>query len=363
MNHLLIGDIHGCWDELQELLDRAALAPDDEIIALGDIVDRGPDTVKVLDFFMQRPNARTLQGNHERKHVASFEGRVRPAFSQQISRLQLGEERYPADCAFMDGLPLHIELDEALLVHGMLETGVPLAEQRDVVLAGTLTGQKYMEKNYERPWTEMYDGDKPIVVGHRDFLGTGEPFVRDDERVWGIDTGVYHGGRLTGLLLPDFELIQVAARVDHWSIQKARYADLRYDLDRAGAMKWHQLEQLAAASRRADAPSEETAEKIRGLLDMAEKAHRSLEAVFDHVTSEDLRLKAELNADMPFDGMSPAEQGRAYAGRISDHTFRFMLHAARLGRLKPADLRKKWPTPGALRSFLLRVGQEDLWEG
>ncbi|MBI4864540.1 MAG: metallophosphoesterase [Candidatus Riflebacteria bacterium] len=47
---LLIGDIHGCFRELQDLLDEAGLAESDEIIALGDIVDRGPDSVRVLDF-------------------------------------------------------------------------------------------------------------------------------------------------------------------------------------------------------------------------------------------------------------------------------------------------------------------------
>ncbi len=41
MQHLIVGDIHGCFDELQDLLQAAGLAPDDQIIALGDIVDRG----------------------------------------------------------------------------------------------------------------------------------------------------------------------------------------------------------------------------------------------------------------------------------------------------------------------------------
>ena len=71
MKRLIIGDIHGCFTELQELLDKAGLSPQDEIIALGDIVDRGPDSTKVLDFFRTHPNARSLIGNHDRDEVAT----------------------------------------------------------------------------------------------------------------------------------------------------------------------------------------------------------------------------------------------------------------------------------------------------
>ena len=55
MKTFIIGDIHGCFTELQELLDKAGIADDDRIIALGDIVDRGPDSVQVLDFFCDFP--------------------------------------------------------------------------------------------------------------------------------------------------------------------------------------------------------------------------------------------------------------------------------------------------------------------
>ena len=73
---LIVGDIHGCFDEFQALLDAACLATDDEIIALGDFVDRGPATPQVLDFFRSGPNARSVMGNHERKHVRSYQDRV-----------------------------------------------------------------------------------------------------------------------------------------------------------------------------------------------------------------------------------------------------------------------------------------------
>jgi serine/threonine protein phosphatase 1 len=110
MRTLVIGDIHGCYRELQQLLDKAGLAAGDQIIALGDIVDRGPDSPRVLDFFRTQPNARSLQGNHERKHVRSSRGAIRPALSQIITRHQIGEAAYPSACEFMEGFPRLVEL-------------------------------------------------------------------------------------------------------------------------------------------------------------------------------------------------------------------------------------------------------------
>lgn len=128
METLVIGDIHGCYSELQALLDKAGLSDDDSIISLGDFVDRGPETPQVLEFFRHTPNACTLMGNHERKHVRAARHEVKLAISQQISRQQLGET-YPEAVAWMGTLPLYIELAEAIIVHGYLEPGLPLAQQ------------------------------------------------------------------------------------------------------------------------------------------------------------------------------------------------------------------------------------------
>ncbi len=78
MKTLLIGDIHGCYTELLDLVEQAGLSGDDRIIALGDIVDRGPDTPQVLEFFRSRPKSLLLMGNHERKHIRWSRGVLYP---------------------------------------------------------------------------------------------------------------------------------------------------------------------------------------------------------------------------------------------------------------------------------------------
>jgi serine/threonine protein phosphatase 1 len=212
---IIIGDIHGCYDEFRDLLDKAGLGKGDGIIAIGDIVDRGPGTPEVVDFFQTTPGARSILGNHERKHIRSLQGELKPALSQFISRTQLGES-YTDAVAFMQTFPLYLNLPDALLVHGFWEPGVPLDSQKESVLAGVMTGENHLRENYPWPWYQHYDGDKPLVVGHRHYLHTGEPLIVND-RVWALDTGCVRGGRLTGLLLPSFKIVSVASRENYWS--------------------------------------------------------------------------------------------------------------------------------------------------
>jgi serine/threonine protein phosphatase 1 len=219
---LVIGDIHACYTELQELLDLAGLGDDDEIIAVGDLLDRGPDNRAVLDFFRCRSRTLSVMGNHERKHLRSARGEIAPAASQKITRVQLGDA-YPDCLAFLATLPRHWELPEAVIVHGCWEPGLSLEQQRDTVVIGTLSGEQYLKQRYDRPWYELYDGPKPLIMGHHDYRRDGQPLVCGD-RVFGIDTGCCHGGRLTGLLLPAFRFVSVPAHADYWSAIRRDFA-------------------------------------------------------------------------------------------------------------------------------------------
>jgi serine/threonine protein phosphatase 1 len=216
MRQLVIGDIHGCFEEFLELLDKAAITQSDEIVSLGDMIDRGPNSPAVLDFFQTASNASSLFGNHERKHVMAWSGRGGLTPSQLLARSQFSPEGYSQAIEYMRALPHVLDLDLALLVHAFLEPRLALEEQDERVVVGTLGGQRHLERTYARPWWELYKHPKPIVVGHRDYTGNGQPFVYRD-RVFGIDTGCCKGGRLTGLLLPEFRIVQVPSRKNYWA--------------------------------------------------------------------------------------------------------------------------------------------------
>ncbi len=215
MQTLIIGDIHGCHDELLELLSAAAIGDEDLVVSVGDLVDRGPEPGAVVDLFRRRANSVALCGNHERKHVRGV-----LSYSQQVTREQLGAN-YEEQVRWMATLPYHWEREDVRVVHWGLYPGVPLEEVPEDVRAGTASGEgKLKERFGERPWWEFYEDEKPVVFGHA-VVGAEPLVVRD--RIFGLDTGACHGMRLTGLLLPAFKLVSVPARADHWETVKKRW--------------------------------------------------------------------------------------------------------------------------------------------
>lgn len=138
---LVIGDIHGCIDEFRDLLSAVDLSRGDEIISLGDFMDRGPDSPSVLAFLRDSENARSLKGNHERKHLLASRGIIKPALSQRLARTQFEDEPYARALEYLESLPFFIDLPDATLAHGFWEPGLSLLDQDPLVLQGTMTGQ------------------------------------------------------------------------------------------------------------------------------------------------------------------------------------------------------------------------------
>jgi len=321
MRQLIVGDIHGCYAELCDLLDQAGLSPDDEIIAIGDLVDRGPESPQVLDFFRRQPNARSLMGNHERKHVRSLAGELQPALSQMIMRDQLGAA-YSAAVDYMRGLPHWLELPDATLVHGFFEPGVPVAEQHPQVIVGTLSGDAYLRERYAQPWYALYDGAQPLIVGHHDYLRNGQPLVYQD-RVYGLDTGCCTGGRLTGLLLPNFQLLSVASRANYWEQVRAQYR------------RTHASAQPVEWDRNAD------------LI---------LEAIYAYVVAQHMRTLAELRSELNFDALTTSAQAKAYTEHIGRGLLAGLLQLARTNKLSVAGLKRRFKQPDKAAALAASLG-------
>jgi serine/threonine protein phosphatase 1 len=313
-NTLVIGDIHGCYAELQELLDQAGLTSEGVIIALGDIVDRGPETPEVVEFFRSHLHASSLLGNHERKHIRAARGELQPALSQRISQKQLGEG-YSEALIWLETFPLFMELPDAVLVHGYLEPGVALEAQRERVLCGTIGGDHYLQAHYDRPWYELWDGGKPVIVGHLDYLRNGAPLVYQD-RVFGLDTSCVHGGRLTGLVLPEFRFVSVPSRGDHWTALRQHYRIAKTAQD--GTPK----------------------ARIDFAQPWDEGSERGLEKVLAYVTAENERLLAQLHDHSEFVKLTPRQQAKAYSALIGRSPVKPLLHLTRRGELTKEKARR-----------------------
>lgn len=211
----VIGDIHGCYDELMTLLEQMQVTDNDVVVSLGDIVDRGNQSQEVYQYLKNRPNTVVLMGNHERKHMNGI-----LSYSQEIVKVQFGEA-YSELVKWLDNLGYYYETEDAIIVHAFFEHDKPLEAQKEDVLAGTTSGSRHLEKKYDegKYWQDYYQGTKPIIYGHH--------VVGDDPKIYnntyGIDTGACHGGMLTAIELPGFKIHQVKAAKDYWKASQSEW--------------------------------------------------------------------------------------------------------------------------------------------
>lgn len=200
--HFAIGDIHGCSNALQSLLDYAAPGSDDVIVTLGDYVDRGPDSRAVLDFVIDLSKKSTLvalRGNHE---IMMLDAREKQSWLRPW--LQYGGEETLASYArdgenvgsFADIPASHIdflenelasyyECDSHFFVHANADADVPLDEQSDATLYW---------RRYKDP--APHCSDKIMVCGHS-AQHSGVPLSNGHSIC--IDTWAHGGGWLSCL--------------------------------------------------------------------------------------------------------------------------------------------------------------------
>jgi protein phosphatase len=229
----IIGDVHGCFDELVELLRtlgylveteedatfKVQPPPGRKAIFLGDLVDRGPKTPDVLRLVMSMvasDAALCVPGNHDTKLLRKLRGRdvqITHGLAESLEQLasETPEFREKA-MAFIDGLVSHYVLDDGRLVvaHAGMKAafqGRSSARVRDFALYGETTGETDafgLPVRYN--WASEYRGKATVVYGHTP--------VAEPEWLNGtinVDTGCVFGGKLTALRYPEKELVSVPA--------------------------------------------------------------------------------------------------------------------------------------------------------
>ncbi|MFC4160122.1 polynucleotide kinase-phosphatase [Chitinimonas lacunae] len=228
----IIGDIHGCFDELVALLGRLGytvglrehdypIAHRDgrRLIFVGDLVDRGPRTPDVLRLVMRAVadgTALCVAGNHDAKLARALGGRqvkTTHGLRESLDQLELeGQDFRRRVERFLDGLVSHYVLDAGRLVvahaglkesmHGRSSNGV-----REFALYGESTGEiDEFGLPIRYPWANDYRGRAMVVYGH-----TPVPQAEWLNNTICLDTGCVFGGRLTALRYPEKELVDVPA--------------------------------------------------------------------------------------------------------------------------------------------------------
>ena len=246
----IIGDVHGCYDELCSLLEKLDYSVDKEkhlatppegrkAILLGDLCDRGPDNIGVLRLVMnmvQSGEAYCVIGNHDAKLLKKLRGskvQLSHGLESTITQLSAQSEEFVAEVkTFLDNLISHYVFDDGKLVvahAGIKEKfqGRGSGRVRDFCLYGDTTGETDEYGLPVRlPWANEYRGRALVVYGH-----TPTPEVEAVNNTFCIDTGCVFGGKLTALQYPEKEIIQVDATMEYYAPVKPLIAKTASDDD------------------------------------------------------------------------------------------------------------------------------------
>ncbi|MCO6042391.1 polynucleotide kinase-phosphatase [Aeoliella sp. ICT_H6.2] len=238
-----IGDVHGCCDELEELLVQLGYesqpigstgpgwsplhyvhAAGRKAVFVGDLVDRGPrvlDTVSLVRNMVASGNALCVPGNHDTKLMRKLRGRdvqIAHGLAESLAEIDAVPEdqrdTFTKELAdFLDSLVSHYVLDDGKIVvahAGMKESmqGRGSGKVRDFALYGETTGETdEFGLPVRYPWAAEYRGSAMVVYGH-----TPVPETEWLNKTINIDTGCVFGGALTALRYPELETLSVKAQ-------------------------------------------------------------------------------------------------------------------------------------------------------
>ena len=212
---IIVGDVHGCVDEMQALLRQCGVVRGDRVVLAGDLVAKGPDSRGVVQL-VREMGALAVLGNHDDFCIDVW--RRRHQAEARRPRRWLLDTLDESDWAFLESLPLFLRLGaegegrpEVAVVHAGVVPGVPLEEQeRDNLLSlRSLVGGSAPSRRLlmRWPWAAAWRGPEHIVFGHDAVRG-----LQQYPLATGLDTGCVYGRGLTALELPSQRIHKVPAR-------------------------------------------------------------------------------------------------------------------------------------------------------
>ncbi|MES2572760.1 MAG: polynucleotide kinase-phosphatase [Verrucomicrobiota bacterium] len=231
----IIGDVHGCFGELIELLAKLGYSEEAgawrhpagrKMIFLGDLVDRGPNSPEVMRLVMESVRAGSalaVPGNHDMKFMRKIQGKkvqIAHGLAESLAQFEEYETHSPGftreAAGFIDELVSHYVLDGGALVvahAGLKESmqGRGSGGVREFCLFGETTGETdEFGLPVRHNWAAEYRGGAVVVYGH-----TPVPRPEWLNRTLNVDTGCVFGGALTALRYPEKEIVSVPARTTY----------------------------------------------------------------------------------------------------------------------------------------------------
>jgi RNA ligase len=221
--HIILGDVHGCFEEMTELLRRLGYRPGrDVLLSVGDIVDRGPKIVETVAYLFGLPEFHMVLGNHEHKLLRYLRGHSVSLGSGLESTVNAYGDNFPPDLADRLGaLPLILKTPSGYVVHAGFDPEMPPEEQSesDCLFMRYHGGRSYFDEIGGRIWHSLWPKDGPrVFFGH--IPDPNGPFL---DHVVALDAGCVFGGALKAFDSRDSRCHWVPAR-QPYVIRKAAEA-------------------------------------------------------------------------------------------------------------------------------------------
>lgn len=202
-----VGDVHGCFNELMLLLKKAEYNPrNHRLILLGDLINKGPDSFKVLSW-VYKNNIEAILGNHEWNFINAIEQQLPLSAPLKKLKQDMGL-KFQNYLSWIKSWPVYIEEQNFLAVHGGIVPNEHPSQSnvKDLVNIRTWAGKGKSMKDVRFPaWHDLYTGSKLIIYAHWAKQG-----LKIKKNSIGLDTACVYGGKLTGIFLPEKQLVQVS---------------------------------------------------------------------------------------------------------------------------------------------------------
>lgn len=207
---IIIGDVHGCFDEVQDLLKKVKYDKiNDRLIFVGDIIDRGPKTKEMIEFVASQPNVHLIMGNHENKFIRYLRGNpvsITDGLQETIDQLapELESEANKESLLFFfENLPYAIKLDNnKYVVHAGIDPRYSVEAQKQEILLymrNHAPGKTFSDPTAP-PWylaeRSKACKNQSIIFGHNTKANTKEV-----GHALALDGGCVFGGELKALVI------------------------------------------------------------------------------------------------------------------------------------------------------------------
>lgn len=224
---IIIGDIHGCYDELIKLLNQVNYDCDNDIVvSVGDIMAKGPQSLEVLDFFVNNKNTFAVLGNHDYavlRWLNVIQNNIVPipfGLKEGSEHQNLANNLNDKQIDFLKNLPhvILIEKYNLIVLHAGLNPNIILQYNNsfDIMFTRNIleNGKASELINNGTKWINLWNGPQTVVFGHDATRG-----IQKTEYAIGLDTGCVYGKYLTCVIYPNNEIISVPAEKSYVKIE------------------------------------------------------------------------------------------------------------------------------------------------